>query len=246
MGWLRWVGYLKWWVSFAKGPYKRDYILQKRPTVLSKPTNRSHPIPPDAAICTWHEYTYVYVWCVCVSLMVPCKNMIIHTHIQSLHTVYRMAKMHRMPEIAGLFPQKEPLIIGLLCGEWPVKIRHLMQLRHPVTPNATICVQHVYICVCVWRYNLCAACIHTSVCGMHTCVCLWSYNLCVACIHVCICDTTIYVWHVYICVCVWHYNLCAACIHTSCVACIHMCSRVAKTHRMPHLYRSFSAKEPYN
>jgi len=33
MGWLRWVGSLKWYVSFAKQPYKRDYILQKRLTI---------------------------------------------------------------------------------------------------------------------------------------------------------------------------------------------------------------------
>ena len=30
MGWLRLVGSFKWQVSFAKEPYKRDYILQKR------------------------------------------------------------------------------------------------------------------------------------------------------------------------------------------------------------------------
>ena len=34
MGWLRLVGSLKLYVSFAKEPYKRDYILQKRPTIL--------------------------------------------------------------------------------------------------------------------------------------------------------------------------------------------------------------------
>jgi len=34
MGWLRLVGSLKLQVSFAKEPYKRDYILQKRPIVL--------------------------------------------------------------------------------------------------------------------------------------------------------------------------------------------------------------------
>jgi len=31
MGWLWLVGSTKLWVSFAKGPYKRDYILQMRP-----------------------------------------------------------------------------------------------------------------------------------------------------------------------------------------------------------------------
>jgi len=34
MGWLRLVGSLKLWVAFAKEPYKRDYILQKRPIIL--------------------------------------------------------------------------------------------------------------------------------------------------------------------------------------------------------------------
>jgi len=34
MGWLRLVASLKIQVSFAKGPYKRDDILQKRPVIL--------------------------------------------------------------------------------------------------------------------------------------------------------------------------------------------------------------------
>jgi len=34
MGWLRWVGSLKLQVSFAKEPHEKDYILQKRPTIL--------------------------------------------------------------------------------------------------------------------------------------------------------------------------------------------------------------------
>ena len=34
MGWLRLVGSLKLQVSFAKEPYKRDYILQKKPIIL--------------------------------------------------------------------------------------------------------------------------------------------------------------------------------------------------------------------
>jgi len=34
MGWLRLVGFLKLWGSFAKEPYQRDCILQKRPIIL--------------------------------------------------------------------------------------------------------------------------------------------------------------------------------------------------------------------
>jgi len=37
MGWLRLVGSLKVKVFFAKEPYKRDDILQKRPIILSHP-----------------------------------------------------------------------------------------------------------------------------------------------------------------------------------------------------------------
>jgi len=39
MGWLRLVGSLKLYVSFAKEPYKWDYILQKKPII-----SRSLPI----------------------------------------------------------------------------------------------------------------------------------------------------------------------------------------------------------
>jgi len=35
IGWLRSVGSIKLLVSFAKEPYKRDHILQKRPMILS-------------------------------------------------------------------------------------------------------------------------------------------------------------------------------------------------------------------
>jgi len=35
IGWLWLVGSIRLYVSFAKEPYKRDYILQKRPVILS-------------------------------------------------------------------------------------------------------------------------------------------------------------------------------------------------------------------
>jgi hypothetical protein len=34
MGWLQLVGSIKLQVSFAKEPYKTDYILQKKPIIL--------------------------------------------------------------------------------------------------------------------------------------------------------------------------------------------------------------------
>ena len=50
MGWLRLVGSLKLYVSFAEEPYKRDDILQKETCNLKGPTNRSHPIAVTAQI----------------------------------------------------------------------------------------------------------------------------------------------------------------------------------------------------
>jgi len=46
MGWLWLVGSIKLQVSFAREPYKRDDILQKRRIMFIDPTERSHPISP--------------------------------------------------------------------------------------------------------------------------------------------------------------------------------------------------------
>jgi len=51
MGWLRIVGSLKSYVSFAKKPYKRDYILQKRPINLRI----------LRFVATPYIYVYVYI-----------------------------------------------------------------------------------------------------------------------------------------------------------------------------------------
>ena len=68
MGWLRLVGSIKLKVSFAKEPYKRDDILQKRP-MISSILHRSHPIFVSC-VC---ERTCVGVCgcaCVCVCVCV--------------------------------------------------------------------------------------------------------------------------------------------------------------------------------
>jgi len=45
MGWLRLVGSLKLQVSFAKEPYKRDDILQKRPMITRSVLIEAPPYP---------------------------------------------------------------------------------------------------------------------------------------------------------------------------------------------------------
>ena len=46
MGWLRLVGSIKLQVTFAKEPYKRDDILQKRHVILSTILTVATPYPP--------------------------------------------------------------------------------------------------------------------------------------------------------------------------------------------------------
>jgi len=60
MGWLRLGGSLKLLVSFAKEPYKRDYILQKRRVIL-----RSLLIvaTPYLFMCLYMSYVcYIHVY----------------------------------------------------------------------------------------------------------------------------------------------------------------------------------------
>ena len=52
-----------------------------------------------------------------------------------------MAKVHRMPSIASLFPAKEPLIIELFCGKSPIQISHPLSVGHP--PEWMVFVEHV-------------------------------------------------------------------------------------------------------
>jgi len=54
MGWLRLVRSIKSWVSFAKEPYKKDCILQKRPIFLRS-------LLTVATLYLWHESFYIHV-----------------------------------------------------------------------------------------------------------------------------------------------------------------------------------------
>jgi len=74
MGWLRLVGSLKLYVSFAKEPYKRDYILQKRLVILRSQL-MSHGTQVVTCVC--HDSFHFCVChdsshsCVCHMLYVP-------------------------------------------------------------------------------------------------------------------------------------------------------------------------------
>ena len=51
MATIRLVGSLKLQVSFAKEPYKSDYILQKRPIIAFKSTRRAEDTRECVAVC---------------------------------------------------------------------------------------------------------------------------------------------------------------------------------------------------
>jgi len=77
MGWLRLVGSLKARVFFAKEPYERDYILQKRPIFLKSlliiATPYNQRVEPTVRCVAWKNWSmenehgvmcfFFAVWC---------------------------------------------------------------------------------------------------------------------------------------------------------------------------------------
>jgi len=61
-GWLRLVGSLQWWVSFAKEPYKRDHILQKRPIILRSLLIVATPDLDGSWLCRVYTNESCFVW----------------------------------------------------------------------------------------------------------------------------------------------------------------------------------------
>jgi len=90
MGWLRLVGSLKLQVSFAKEPYKRDYVLQKRPIILRRLLIVATPYL-YLCKCIMNIYTHRYIYtnifvcihiCICTCI---CIFTCIHTYYIYIH-----------------------------------------------------------------------------------------------------------------------------------------------------------------
>jgi len=58
MEWLRLIGSFELWVSFAKEPYKTDYLLQKRPMILKSLLIVSSPLLLDVLHNPTMELTF--------------------------------------------------------------------------------------------------------------------------------------------------------------------------------------------
>jgi len=96
-------------------------------------------------------------------LKYTCHCMYVCTHVfvtQSLAFRYfclaAVSQIHVSLHVCRSFSAKEPLIIGLFCREWPIKIRATVSQIH-----VALHVWHIYtctdiqiyicICVCVWE-----------------------------------------------------------------------------------------------
>jgi len=79
MGWLWLVGSIKWWVSFAKEPYKRDDILQERRIILSNllTVATSYRLSKEPYIGFYYMWSATPQICTCVYT----KNILTHTHM---------------------------------------------------------------------------------------------------------------------------------------------------------------------
>jgi len=60
MGWLWLVGSIELQVSFAKEPYKRDFILQKRPIILSILLSVATPYELCITFGSWRQISSTY------------------------------------------------------------------------------------------------------------------------------------------------------------------------------------------
>jgi len=155
MGWLRLVGSLTLQVSFAKEPYKRDYILQKRPIFLRSLQVVATPYVTEFLhlwnIHVWNEshltsgfkkepfrlihiidtqicdMTHLFVKLTCVCLWVtPDKRIWKRAHLT--HS-YGVPTIRRLPKIIGLFYkallQKRPIIYRALLQKTKMNLSEM-------------------------------------------------------------------------------------------------------------------------
>ena len=86
MGWLRLVGSLQIYVSFAKEPYKRDCILQTRPMIL-----RSQLIvatPYQYIVPVYYIHVSIYVTRTCIQFLVCFVYTYKHVYVYKRTYIY--------------------------------------------------------------------------------------------------------------------------------------------------------------
>jgi len=211
MGWLRVVGSLESWVSFAKEPYKRDDILQQRPMILRRLLIVATPY-------AWHDLlscaTCVLRMCDMIRLKImsfTCRTVMSHTwmrhitHInESRHTnatcVIRRSRGFRRI-MSHICRTNVGHMVRTSCHAYQRVMSHIC--IHQCLTYAWV-TAHIHILrnmrrACVW---------HDSWVWRDSFICvMWRIHLCdMTVLHVCamirFCDMThLYVWRdAFICI----------------------------------------------
>jgi len=127
MGWLRIVGSLRIKVSFAKEPYKRDYILQKRPIIsrslLIVATPYAHMYTPT------YEHVGIcepYVW-------------LIYAHMHIYIHMYTTQRTHLY--VAHICPQVCTYVHTHICNMYANMYTPAMPSHIPVLTYRCVCIR---------------------------------------------------------------------------------------------------------
>jgi len=267
-GWQRLIRCLNLEVIFRKRATNYRALLRKMTNEARHPMTLCHPVR-DVPCVTWlihmcdMTHSYYVTWLVRVVWhdIFICATWLILTSEQVYDLAWTQSKTGTECATVSTdgqlffwcvcvqnvltwrsFSAKEPLIIGLFCGKWPMKI------RHPCLQTASSS-SGVYVCVCVCVY----VCVYVYVWMCHrvyrwpalhlVCMCVYVYVCMCVCICVCMCmcacacvsiDGHLFFW----CVCM--------CMSMCVCICVCMCMCAEWPSLDMHLHWSFSAKEPYN
>jgi len=194
MGWLRLVGSLKLWVTFAKEPYKRDYILQKRPMIYFSiyvcDTAQSYLRFETATHCNTLQHTATH--CDTLRHTTTHCDTLRHTatHCDTLqHTAAHCDTMRHTATHCDTLRHTAPH-----CGTLQhtatlsyvrLVLQHFRTCDLFAVVDKTTSFAHIYTHLCVYTY-MCATCIYIHVC-VCVCVRIW-FCVCVRLyVHVCVC-----------------------------------------------------------
>jgi len=225
MGWLRLVGCLKIQVSLQNTGLFCRALLQKRPILsilLIVATPHQSAVIDDLCVCRDREGEGEHVCTSC--LLCEC---IFHTC-----------------EAAGVWCvcvyMYVYVYIYILHIHTHTRVR-VHVYRYMSQPSNAPRVLHVegsvvYIHICLHKVS-------------HTYICIYIYIYIYKCVHIYthifiyVCNIHIYVYtYFYLSFIYTYYH---GCVRVHIYTCASASYRVAKTHRIPYLYSSFSAKEPY-
>jgi len=134
MRWLRLVGSLKTEVSFAKEPYKRDYILQKRPIFRRSLLIHIYRV--------WMDWVYTYVYGMSLYILEYGKN---NSEISCVHVDWEYTHIYGLDMECAYraLLQKRPMIF-VLQGSFAKETYNLKEHTNRSHPTCICEYTHIY------------------------------------------------------------------------------------------------------